>query len=227
MRRTVIAVAAALVIVGSAGAARKPSAAEQKAIRQTFTGFVNMPNSPSAKDNRIVSLSVATLDPRYAAARLTSKSAGPSDLVFHRGSFGWRVVGFGSSLGCDTAPKAVLDDLKIGCTPPNGVAWVDNCGTLTSKPGELVLACGDGNYLLTKLHWRGWGTGTTTATGVAEANTCTPNCAAGTFRSYLVAVSATKLTPCGKAKYYARLTITYPGARPEGVAKRDTHSLGC
>jgi len=35
------------------------------------------------------------------------------------------------------------------------------------------------------------------------------------------------LTPCGRAKYYARLTITYPGARPEGVAKRDTHSLGC
>ena len=76
MRRTVIAVAAALVIVGSAGAARKPSAAEQKAIRQAFTGFVNMPSSPSAKDNRIVSLAVSTLDPRYAAARLTSRSAG-------------------------------------------------------------------------------------------------------------------------------------------------------
>jgi hypothetical protein len=44
------------------------------------------------------------------------------------------------------------------------------------------------------------------------------------MRRTVIAVAA---APCGKAKYYARPTITYPGARPDGVAKRDTHTLGC
>ena len=228
MRRAVVVfVFVVLVLAGSALAARKPTAAENKAIRQALAGFIHQPNSPSAKDNRIVTLSVSTLDSRYAAARLNSKSAGPSDIVFHNSAFGWVVVGFGSSLNCDSAPKVVLDDLKIGCTPPNGVAWINNCGPLVSKPTELVIACGDGNYFLSKLRWSGWGTPTATATGVAEANTCTPNCAAGKFKSYRMTATATRLTTCGKAKYYGYLTITYPGARPAGTAKRDPHTLGC
>jgi len=105
---------------------------------------------------------------------------------------------------------------------------VDNRGTLTSKPSELVLASGDGNYLLTKLHWRGRGTGTTTATGVAKANTCAPNCAAGTFRSYLIAVSATKTDAPRESKVLHAADDHVPGrARPEGIAKRGTHTLGC
>src|SRR5438067_8750273 len=146
MRPALVAVAVVLVLAGSALASRKPTSSEAAGIRQAFAGFVSMPNSPSAKDNRITSIAVSTLDPRYAAARLSSKSAGPSELVLHRSGPGWWVVGFGSAVGCDSAPKVVLDDLKVGCSPPNGVAWIDNCGPLVSKPSDPVLACGDGNY---------------------------------------------------------------------------------
>jgi hypothetical protein len=227
MRPVLVAFAVALVLAGAAVASRKPTAGEQKAIRQAFSFFVAQKNSPAAKDNRVVSISVSTLDPRYASVKLNSKSAGPSDLVLHHSGPGWFVVGFGSSVGCDSAPPVVLRDLKVGCSPPNGVAWINACGPLLSAPTELVLACGDGNYFLDKLKWRRWGAASATATGVAEANKCTPNCASGHFKSYRITATASKLATCGKARYYSRLVIVYPGARPTAVAKHDVHSLGC
>lgn len=228
MRRTSIAMlAAALLLTGTALAARAPRPAERSAIGAIFHGYVQQPRSPAARDNRIVTLRISSRDPRYAAARLMSKSAGPSDMVFHRGAFGWSVVGFGSSLGCDSAPKAVLDDLRVGCTPPQTTAWIANCGPLVSAPRSLILACADANYQLASLHWRGWGSARAAATGAARANDCTPYCAAGHFHSYRMTATADRLTRCGAAHYYARLTIVYAGPRPKGVPRRDVHALGC
>src|SRR5947209_16212030 len=116
---------------------RQPTAAERAGIRQAVTGFVNEPRSPAAKDDKVVSIAVSTVDPRFAAARLNSKTAGPSDLVFHHSLGTWWVQGFGSSLNCDSAPKRVLDDLKIGCSPPSSTAWISNCGPLASAPKTL------------------------------------------------------------------------------------------
>jgi hypothetical protein len=204
-----------------------PSPAQRHAIEQAFTGYVHMPGSPAAKDNRIVSISVSKLDAHYAAARLMSKSAGPSVMLFHQSHATWWVVEFGSDLGCDAAPKAVMTELNVGCSPPDGVAWINTCGPLVSKPASLVLACADANYSLERIAWRGWGSATATATATARANDCKPYCAAGHFHSYRVTLTADKLARCGLAPSYGRLTIVYAGARPQGVAKRDVHVLGC
>ena len=227
MRRAALLVLAVLILSGSALAARQPTSSENAAIRLAVRGFISMPSSPAAKDNKVTAVSVSTLDPRYAAASLDSTSAGPSQMVLHRSGSIWWVVGFGSSMGCDSAPKSVLADLKVGCSPPPGVAWISDCGSLRSKPASLTIACGDGNYSLEGLSWRHWGAAAATATGTARANDCTPNCAAGHFHSYKVTATADRLSICGKARYYARITITYPGARPPGLAKRDVHALTC
>lgn len=228
MRNVVLVIAlAGLVLAGTALAERGPTKTELAAIRAAFKGFVQMPGSPAAKDNKIVSISVSSLDPRYAVARLNSKSAGPSELLFHDSHATWWAVGFGSSMGCDSAPKAVLADLRVGCSPPNATAWIDNCGPLVSAPKSIVLTCADANYELAGLTWHGWGSATATATGTVQANDCTPNCAAGHFHSYKASVAVDRLTACGKARIYARLTISYAGARPAGIAKRDVHTLGC
>jgi hypothetical protein len=217
----------ALVLAVGTAAARKPTAPEAKAIRSAIAGYIAMPSSPAAKDNKVVTISVSSLDRRYASARLNSKSAGPSDIVLHL-SFGtWWVQQFGSSLSCEAAPKAVLADLKIGCTPPNAVAWVSDCGPLVSAPKSLVLACADANYGLVKLTWHAWGKRTATAKGTATANDCTPTCAAGHFHSYPATVSADRLEACGRAKVYMRLTVVYRGKRPAGIAARDVHTLTC
>jgi hypothetical protein len=223
----VVGLLVVLGVAGSAVAARAPKPAETNAIRSIFVGFVNQPNSPAAKDDKIVSLKVSTVDPRYAAAKLMSNTAGAAELLVHRGASGWWVVAFGSDPGCDAAPKRVLTDLGVGCSPPSTTAWIDNCGPLAPQPTSLILACGDANYELASLRWKGWGTAHATATGVARANDCTPNCAAGHFHSYRMTATADRLTTCGAARYYGRLTIVYPGARPQGIGKRDVHTLGC
>ncbi len=218
---------ACLVVVTSAAAARKPTASEGKAIRSAIAGYIAMPNSPAAKDNRVVTISISSLDGRYASARLNSKSAGPADIVLHFSMGTWFVQEFGSSLGCDAAPKAVLADLKVGCTPPGATAWISDCGLLRPHPTSLILTCADANYWLAALKWHGWGHASAMAIGDAHANDCNPNCAAGQFSAYPVKVTATGLRRCGSARYYSRVTIVYAGARPTGIAKRDVHTLGC
>ena len=121
----------------------------------------------------------------------------------------------------------MLADLRVGCSPPGATAWIFACGPLAAAPRTLTLACGDANYGLDRLAWHGWGRPRATATGIARANDCTPNCAAGHFHSYRVTATADRLNACGRARTYARLTIVYAAARPEGVARRDVHELAC
>jgi hypothetical protein len=227
VRFFLIALIAALLLATSASAGRAPSPPVAKAIRSVIHGYIAQINSPAAKDNTITWIKQSTLDPRYASAWLNSKSAGPSMMVLHESLGTWWVLQFGSSLDCDAAPVAVLKDIKIPCAPPGTSAWISNCGPIVSAPSELVLACGDANYSLEKLKWRAWGTVAAKATGLAQANDCTPNCAAGHFHSYRVQVIADHLVACGRAKVYEHLITVYPGARPAGLKARDEQTLPC
>jgi hypothetical protein len=219
--------ALACMFAPAASARRAPTSPEAKAIRMIVAGFVASSGSPAAKDDKVASIGVSTLDAHYASARLTSKSAGPSQMVLHWSRGTWFVVGFGSSLGCDSAPRSVLADLGVGCSPPSSTAWIWNCGPLASAPKEFVITCADANYALAGLRWHGWGTARATATGSARANDCTPDCASGHFHSYRMTAVADRLTRCGAARVYARLTIVYAGPRPKGIAKRDVVAPGC
>lgn len=189
--------------------------------------YITMPGSPAAHDNRIKTITVSSLDPRYAAVRVESPSVGFAEMVLHHSGPAWWVLEFGSSLGCNTAPAAVLRQLAVGCAPPDATAWINDCGPLASRPQTLVITCADANYELASLAWHGWGGARATATGVVRANDCTPNCAAGHFHSYRVRATADRLKRCGAARYYGRLTIVYAGARPQGIDKRDVRTLGC
>lgn len=217
----------ALVLAAPAAAKRTPTKAESSALHTAFSGYLHTPNSPAAANDKIVSIAVSSLDKRYAALQLDSKTVGRATLVMHESLGSWWTVGFGSSLNCATAPGAVLEDLGVPCTPPTTSAWISNCGPLTSAPAELVLACGDGNYYYTGLRWKGWGSASASATGTAHQNDCKPYCAAGHFHTYPVRVVATTLGRCGAARYYARLDWSYPGRRPSGQAAHSAEQLPC
>jgi hypothetical protein len=220
-------VVAALAIIAAPAAARRPSASERTSITAAVRAYITMPNSPAAHDNRITAIAVSARDPRYAAVRVESASAGAALMVLHRSGPVWWVLEFGSSLGCNIGPTAVLRELAVDCEPPSANAWINNCGPLVSAPAQLTLACADANYGLTHLRWRHWGQPLASTSGTVRANDCTPNCAAGHFHTYPVTVTADHLARCNTARYYARLTITYVAARPAGIAKRDVHTLGC
>ncbi len=128
-----------------------------------------------------------------------------------------------------TALVAILTALvaaAVAVAAP-GKADVSNCGHLVQHPAAIVLTCADANYELAGLKWRGWTTGSATATGSVHANDCTPNCAAGKFHAYPVSVVADRLGICKSKRVYLRLTLTYPGKRPAGHRKREAWTFTC
>jgi hypothetical protein len=70
-----------------------------------------------------------------------------------------------------------------------------------AKPSAYVLSCADFNSKFTDLKWTSWGSTTAYATGEARWNDCTPNCAAGHWKSESVTVWAWDL----KNDHYTRL----------------------
>jgi hypothetical protein len=228
VRALLLALTVALSVVAGALAERAPTHSDRAAIRATLGAYLGVPASVRARDTSLVSVRLSTVDGRYAGALLQSKRLGPVRIVLHRNDgMGWFVLADGTSVGCAVAPRPVLDDLQLHCTPPNGVAWISNCGQLVSEPNSITLACGDGNFFVKGLRWRSWGTSGATSTGVAEANDCVPFCAAGHFLMYTVRATATNLRRCGSAIYYARLRLDFLDDRPKGYGKSSTYSLGC
>ncbi|MEU8033094.1 hypothetical protein [Streptomyces sp. NPDC049099] len=96
------------------------------------------------------------------------------------------------------------------------------------RPAEFILACGDGNSRLSGLHWSDWGPDGAKAVGVNWVNDCTPYCAAGTFHSYPVVIRLAGEKQWKKHpsfERYTQISLTYPGARPEGFKQVMTYPL--
>ena len=95
-----------------------------------------------------------------------------------------------------------------------------NClGKPTVRPASIVLACADANFGVKKLSWIGWGGSRAAATGVAYANDCTPNCAAGHFHNYNAVIVLSGAQKCGAVTEYRSLTIAFAGPTPYPKAK--------
>src|SRR4051812_7134050 len=73
-----------------------------------------------------------------------------------------------------------------GASVRTGAAVVDCTGKPQVRPGDFVLACGDGNNVLTSLRWSQWQPRAAVADGRDMVNDCRPYCAAGHFHSYRV-----------------------------------------
>ncbi|SES43855.1 hypothetical protein SAMN04487983_105450 [Streptomyces sp. yr375] len=96
------------------------------------------------------------------------------------------------------------------------------------RPGDFVLACGDGNSRLVSLHWDSWGADSAHATGGNAVNDCDPYCAVGTFHRYAVVVKLDRPRPWKKnprMQHYSRITLTYPGDRPRQFARVVSYPL--
>ncbi|HEY6396578.1 MAG TPA: hypothetical protein VIX82_03885 [Solirubrobacteraceae bacterium] len=107
-----------------------------------------------------------------------------------------------------------------------GAVIADCFGRGVKAPAEYVPACGDGNLVLKSLRWHGWGGASATATGVASANDCRPDCARGHFHRYSVNVVVDHRTGTGAQRSYRRLVITAGRNRPAGVPRVERIGLG-
>ncbi|MFF9765581.1 hypothetical protein ACIGXF_19320 [Streptomyces sp. NPDC053086] len=117
-------------------------------------------------------------------------------------------------------------------TPPAHTATqpvlVDCLWQRTVRPGDFILACGDGNSRLTGLSWTKWGPDRAVGVGVNMVNDCKPYCAAGRFHAYPVVVRLDGSEPWKKhpgVQRYSRMSLSYPDARPQGFDTVMTYPL--
>ena len=84
------------------------------------------------------------------------------------------------------------------------------------RPSEIILDCGDGNAFLGHLVWSSWTPSTATATGVYVKNTCSPNCAQGTFVSMAASVRLDYPVRTGAGVEFGGISFTYPSPSAPG-----------
>ncbi|MYW18902.1 hypothetical protein GT045_14390 [Streptomyces sp. SID486] len=122
-------------------------------------------------------------------------------------------------------PTPAATPHRTGSSQP---VLVDCLWHRTVRPDDFLLACGDGNSRLTGLHWDKWSPGGATAVGLNLVNDCKPYCAAGTFHAYPVSIRLDGSKTWKKHpefQRYTRLSLTYPGVRPEGYRQVMTYPL--
>lgn len=139
-------------------------------------------------------------------------------------------LGLTATVGSATAASAA--------SPPTGreaavrqataPVLVDCFGHAQVRPGDFILACGDGNsfYCVAALGQLGRGVGA--RQGVNVVNDCDPYCAAGAFHRYAVVVKLDRPQPWKKnprMQHYSRITLTYPGDRPQQFGRVVTYPL--
>ena len=73
------------------------------------------------------------------------------------------------------------DRTRSTCLHPR--RWTAALAAARCRPGGPDLLSGDGSLSVAGITWRGWGTDTARR-GTADANTCQPSCAQGTYRHH-------------------------------------------
>ena len=87
------------------------------------------------------------------------------------------------------------------------VGAFSDCQHAHVRPSRLIVACGDGNLVLTHMHWTRWDGHTARGHGTALYNTCSPNCAQGHFGRAPVQATLSRPGYCGSEAVYAYRTL--------------------
>lgn len=105
-----------------------------------------------------------------------------------------------------------------------------NClGKPTVEPSEVILACADAGLGVRRITWLGWGSALAAGVGIAFANDCTPDCAAGHFHSYQAVLILKGAQRCGSELAYKTATVAIVGTPPTAFARPAdaTYPLRC
>ena len=91
------------------------------------------------------------------------------------------------------------------------------------KPRSILVACGDGNFYLDRLTSKRWTRRDAVGAGTGHQNDCRPNCAAGRFHAYQLAIRLTRPETCrlGRRRF-TRLTYSFTAGKPVGVKRTQT-----
>ncbi|WP_406385822.1 hypothetical protein [Streptomyces sp. NBC_01618] len=96
------------------------------------------------------------------------------------------------------------------------------------RPGDFLIACGDGNNRLITLRWTQWGPTSAVGSGLDAVNDCQPYCAAGKFHTYPVKVRLDRPQSWQKhpdLQHFTRLQLVYTDSTPAQTHRVVTYKL--
>jgi hypothetical protein len=113
------------------------------------------------------------------------------------------------------ATEVALDDSR--CTRTiwervralNRVYFPSRCVNLSYRPRSVIVACGDGNFGLRRMRWRGWNRRVVRGRGTGLLNDCSPFCAEGHFHPLPVRVLLSGRGRCPNADRYVYTRLRY------------------
>ncbi|MGA3215490.1 MAG: hypothetical protein ABSD97_07355 [Acidimicrobiales bacterium] len=83
-------------------------------------------------------------------------------------------------------------------------------GTAQLKPASYLMSCADANASWKKVVWTSWGSKSARGKGDLYQNDCTPNCAAGVFRTYAAAIVLSGVMKTNKyGPLYSKASFSY------------------
>lgn len=93
--------------------------------------------------------------------------------------------------------------------------FVPNSGlpTHAHRP-HVIYISGDGSYFFDRLHWRSFDGKVARGHGRSNANNCSPTCANGHLFRDPVQVKLSRIRKRCGARFYTRMRVHYPKARP-------------
>jgi hypothetical protein len=114
-------------------------------------------------------------------------------------------------LGClSAAPAAHASTVHATARPATRV--VANCVDAVYKPKRIIIACGDGNLVLTKMRYKTWTAHEATGSGTMYVNECEPDCASGKWATTYTHFTLDRTKKVGKHDQprFSRLVAVYP-----------------
>ena len=131
------------------------------------------------------------------------------------------MLALGFLAGCASATSGAATPASARAAAPaaaqRNTVVVDCSGQRQTRPSSVILTCADANDALTALHWVSWAASQAFGTGTEKVNTCTPDCADGTFVSYPALITLWRPEPLPGhpgVLYFTRITRIYPSNRP-------------
>ena len=169
--------------------------------------------------------SVAMIDDRKRV--FFRGKAGDSDDLFLRLDFGDRyaeVYATGLVQDLDRNRCAFFISKRVRAI--NRAYFPGRCSTPNYKPRSVVVACGDGNFQLRGMRWRGWNRKAVRGRGTALYNDCKPYCAVGHFHRTGVRVRLSGRKRCANVGRYVYTKLTYR-LRRNGRTGRQSAPFPC
>jgi len=126
------------------------------------------------------------------------------------------LLALGFLAGCAPAHIGTTVSASLAENQAGSPVVVDCSGQRQTRPSSFILTCADANDALTALRWVSWAASQAFGTGTETVNTCTPDCADGTFVSYPALIALWRPEPLPGhpgVLYFTRITRIYRSNR--------------